>query len=105
MRIPVRYILLANHVNSTNVAYSITTDTAICQIGTPNGILSIMPTGEVKGIIDIHRANELSGAAAMMDELTIGIIKSKEIGVTNCWVSVSLSTAAPTAANIAEYRK
>ena len=81
------------------------TDTAICQIGTPNGILSIMPTGEVNGIIEIQKANELSGADAMSDEHTIGITKSNDIGVTNCCVSVSLSTAAPTAANIAEYKK
>jgi len=88
-----------------NVANKIVTDTAICQIGTPKGILSIMPTGEVNGIIDIHNANELSGALAISDEQIIGIISINEIGVANCCVSVSLSTAEPTAANIAEYKK
>ena len=100
-----RYTLLANHVKMMKVMKSNATDTAICQIGTPNGILSIIPTGDVNGIIDIQSANELSGAAAMTEEHIIGITKSNEIGVANCCVSVSLSTAAPMAANIAEYKK
>ena len=36
-------------------------ETTTCQIGTPNGILTIMAMGEVNGIIESQTANELSG--------------------------------------------
>ena len=99
---PVRYTLPASQVNMINVTNSSATDVTTCPIGTPNGMRSIMATGEVNGIIDNQILIELSGAFAIMVEHTIGMMRSIEMGVTNCWVSVSLSTAEPTAANIAE---
>jgi hypothetical protein len=41
------------------------TETTICQMGTPNGILTIIEMGEVKGIIDSQMDRLLSGLLTM----------------------------------------
>lgn len=73
-------------------------EVAICHAGTPNGILAVITTGEVNGIIDNQNAVGPSGLL-IMEKLpytpTINGIIAKRV---NCWVSVSLSTAEPMAA-------
>ena len=90
----------ATHVVNTNPVTNKAIDNANCQAGTPNGMRIIIAIGEVKGIMDSQKAIELSGF------FTITFIPIKNVkirgsvmGSINCWVSVSLSTADPTAAN------
>ena len=52
MRMPVLYILAAIQVIRIKVPMSKMMEMTICQMGTPNGILTIMEIGEVKGIMD-----------------------------------------------------
>ena len=77
-----------------------TIETASCHIGTSKGIRATITILDVKGIIEHHVAITLSGLdiapIATINAKMIGIV----IGVVNCWVSVSLLAAAPTAANI-----
>ncbi len=47
----------------------------ICHIGTPNGMRIIIVIGDVKGIIDIHNARELSGWFIITPESAIEKIK------------------------------
>ena len=84
-----------------NVNTKIAIETPICQYGTPYGILSIIATGDVNGIIDSQILKLLLGALAMAVEHTMAIIRGIEIGSVNCCESVSLSQAEPVAANIA----
>ena len=84
----------------------ITADTANCQSGTPKGTRTIMATGAVNGITDNQNASELSGLLIRNEKDKIYVNNSgKVMGNINCCVSVSLSTAEPTAANNALYNK
>ena len=78
---------------------------AISHMGTPKGSRIIIETGDVKGIIDSQKLKSLPGSCMIQ----VARIKLKIIGMVrgnmNCWVSVSESTAAPTAANNAPYIK
>ena len=76
-------------------------ESTICHAGTPNGILAIIATGEVNGIIDSQNAIGPSGLFVTVMLPYIPIIKGKIAKRVNCWVSVSLSTAEPIAAYIA----
>ena len=71
----------------------------ISEVGTPKGSRIIIITGDVNGIIESHVASSLPGELitdwAMAIEKMSGIV----MGNINCCVSVSLSTAEPTAAN------
>ena len=69
-----------------------------CHIGTPNGILAIIATGDVNGIIDSQKAKGPSGLFIMLKLPYKLSISGKIANNVNCWVSVSLSTAEPTAA-------
>ena len=101
IRIPVLYIFPASHVIKMNVSISITSDTATCQYGTPNGILIIMEIGDVNGIMESHIPKLLSGLFTMAVEHTIATIKGNDTMVLNWLLSVSLSTIPPMAANMA----
>ncbi len=88
-----------------NVIISISIETIICQYGTPNGILIIMETGEVNGIMESQIPNPLSGLFIIVVEHTMATINGIESIVTNWLLSVSLSTMPPTAAKSAAYNK
>ena len=76
-----------------------TNDTTICQVGTPRGIRISITIGDVNGIIEnvvaIIPCGSLTTTTA---PIYIANISGIIIIITNCWVSVSLSTAAPIAA-------
>ncbi len=75
-------------------------EAAICQAGTPNGIRIIMAIGEVNGMMDNTTASVLSGLLiiTVCDSMKVNT-SGRVTGSMNCCVSVSLSTAEPTAAN------
>ena len=95
----------ANHVEAINVLTNIVIESNNSQLATPKGSLTIIMTGEVKGIILIQNARTPSGLSI------IGCISIKDnirgivIGSINCCVSASASTADPTAANKELYIK
>src|SRR5690606_29733316 len=81
-------------------------DKAISHIGTPNGTRTNMAIGEVNGIILNQNASGPCGSLTNTpnDRMYVnsnGIV----MGSINCCVSVSLSTADPTAANKALYSR
>ena len=57
----------ATQVVNKKPATIINMDNASCQPGTPKGILTIMATGDVNGIIESHTAKALSGARNKTD--------------------------------------
>ena len=59
---PTLYIRAATYVANRKVSTNNDIDKASCQPGTPKGILSIMATGDVNGMIESHTAKGLSGA-------------------------------------------
>ena len=73
-------------------------DKAICHAGTPNGILAIIATGEVKGIIESQNPSGPSGLFIKEKLPYIPNINGNIANNVNCCVSVSLSTAEPIAA-------
>ena len=80
-------------------------DKTISHTGTPNGILAIITTGEVRGIIENQNAIGPSGLSNAVTKTIMAAISGREIGSINCWVSDSLSTAEPIAAKRAAYNK
>ena len=102
---PVLYILPANQVKNKKPIMSITIDNNNSHIGTPNGKRTIMTIGDVNGKMEKNCAMLLSGSLIMF----CAMIKLKMSGIVtgkiNCWVSASLSTAEPIAANKAAYNK
>ena len=77
-------------------------DRSSCDKGTPEGKRMSIATGEVKGIIDIQRAKLPPGDSEMGINNMIVNNNGTVIGSVNCWESVSLSAAEPTAAKSAE---
>ncbi len=75
-----------------------TIDNAICHAGTPKGILAIMATGDVNGMIDNQKPNGPSGLFIKVKLPYIPNVSGKIANKVNCCVSVSLSTAEPMAA-------
>ena len=73
-------------------------------MGIPKGIRAIIAIGEVKGIMENQTANELCGLVIILPITTIDNISGAVTGSINCCVSVSWSTAEPTAANKALYK-
>ena len=65
---------------------------------TPKGNLAIITIGDVKGIIENQNARGAPGACTALDITRIPKIIGIVMGSINCCVSVSLSTADPTAA-------
>ncbi|OQA11175.1 MAG: hypothetical protein BWY67_01025 [Bacteroidetes bacterium ADurb.Bin397] len=80
-------------------------DKTISHGATPKGILTIITTGEVKGIIENQKPILLSGFCRILCATINESIKGMVIGNMNCCVSDSPSTAAPIAANKAPYNK
>ena len=77
-----------------------------CHVGTPKGIRIIMAIGDVNGIMDNQMDSELSGLLIMKLCARAKVnISGRVMGIINCCVSVSLSTAEPTAANMALYNR
>ena len=68
-------------------------ESAICQAGTPNGILAIIATGEVNGIIESQKPSGPSGLFIIVKLPYIPKVSGIIAKRVNCWVSVSLSTA------------
>ena len=96
----------ATHVVNKNPPIINAPDRNNCQSGTPNGTRTIIATGAVNGIIDSQKAKELSGLLIKNANDNIYVnSRGKVIGNINCCVSVSLSTAEPTAANKALYSR
>ena len=76
-----------------------------CQAGTPNGILAIITTGEVKGIILNQKAVAPSGFLMALIMTRIARMMGIMMGIMNCCASSCASTAEPTAANKELYNK
>ena len=82
-----------------------TIDKAICHIGGSNGKRATITIGEVKGMIENQNdTDELGESITNCTAIKLKII-GIVMGKTNCCVSWSLSTAEPTAANRAAYKK
>lgn len=96
----------ATQVVNTNPAINNIADKASCQPGTPKGMRIIIAIGEVKGITESQKDRLLSGlfTTTFIPKIKVKI-KGKVMGSINCCVSVSLSTAEPTAAKSALYNK
>ena len=97
---PILYILPAIQTTVTKPAIIHNIDKPNCQAGTPNGSRTIITIGEVSGIILNQKlilplGEEVTTLCATTNENTNGMV----MGNINCCVSVSLSTAEPTAAN------
>lgn len=96
----------ANQTVKMNPAARVAIDTANCQTGTPNGIRTIITIGEVKGMTESQKESGLEGLLITKEVDRIKAKMSGSVtGSINCWVSVSLSTAEPIAANKALYNK
>lgn len=93
------------NANTINVPTNNPTDKISCHVGTPYEILAIITIGEVKGIMEPQNESELSGCWKVLIIINKPIINGMVIGKINCCVSVSLSTAEPTAANILAYNR
>ena len=78
---------------------STATDTTTSQVGTSNGRRAIITIGEVKGIIENQKESELSGFCMVPIATNKPNIIGSITGNINCWVSESVSTADPIAAN------
>jgi hypothetical protein len=78
---------------------------ANCHAGTPKGKRVSMIMGEVNGIIENQNANGPSGDFIPLIITIMARIRGRVIGSVSCWVSVTLSTAEPTAANMAAYNR
>ena len=97
---PTLYILAAKYTIPSVEITNKKIESAICQTGTPKGILAIIATGEVSGIIDNQKAIGPSGLLIKPKLPYIPSINGKIPIMVNCWVSVSLSTAEHIAAYI-----
>src|SRR5437868_201878 len=80
-------------------------DKASSHEGTPKGKRTIITMGEVNGTTENQKAIGLLGSWITLCATTNDNIKGIVMGIMNCCVSASLSTAAPTAANNALYIK
>lgn len=98
IKIPTRYIFPATKIINIVVPKSNPMDRAICQAGTPKGILAIMATGEVNGMMDSQKPSGPSGLFIKEKLPYMPSIKGRIANKVNCCVSVSLSTAEPMAA-------
>ena len=78
---------------------SSTIDETTSNHGTPMATRSIITMGEVKGISEKIMVLEPSGLVNAISATINAKTRGMVMGNMNCWVSASLSTAAPTAAN------
>lgn len=102
INIPTRYILADSHIIPKNDTYRSTTESSDCHTGMPNGMRAIITMGEVKGMIEVHKASpELGSCTTLID-----MIRARMMGtiatVCSCEASCMLSTAEPMAAYIDE---
>ena len=67
----------------------------------PTLILAIMAIGDVKGMMEAQKTRGPSGLLMIYGIRTMARMSGTVMGNMNCWVSASLSTAEPMAANIA----
>src|ERR1044072_2109457 len=97
---PILYILAAAAI-TTNIPTIISPiESRSCQAGTPKGTLIIITMGEVSGSTDNQNASPPLGSLDnAVDATKIEKLRGIVMGKMNCWVSVSLSIAAATAAN------
>ena len=86
---PVLYIFPASQVVKIKPKINSMPDIQICSIGTPNGILIIIVTGEVNGIIDSQMESALSGWFTTTPDIITEKISGMETGSMNCWLSES----------------
>jgi len=101
MKIPILYILPANHAMIPKERNRISAETQICQSGIPNGIRAIITMGLVNGIIEVHKAIVLLGSVPTDIAMTMPSIIGIVTNVASCELSWTLSTDEPMAANIA----
>ena len=66
---------------------------------------TIITTGLVNGMIEPQNTNGLLGLVMAICAMKMAMIMGRVTGNMNCWVSVSLSTALPTAANMELYKR
>src|SRR6218665_1964830 len=99
---PTLYMRAATHVVNRNPPTISIIESINCHAGTPKGIRIIIAIGDVNGIMDNQKDNWLSGLFTIkfMDRMNVKT-NGNVMGSMNCCVSVSLSTAEPTAANTA----
>lgn len=88
-----------SQVKNMNAATSSAIEEMISQADTPNGILTNITIGDVNGISELQNTRGDSGLFMAVKPMYNPTTKMMESGVRNCWESVSLSTAAPIAAN------
>ena len=96
IKIPTLYTLAANHTTPPKVAYKITKLSNTCHQSTPKGIRISITIGDVNGINENTVATVPCGLFITVKKPTYTAnINTIITGIINCWVSVSLSTAAP----------
>ena len=86
-------------------AMRVTMEVMISHAGTPNGMRTSITIGEVKGIIELQNTRGDSGLFIAANPIYTAAIRIIDSGVMNYWESVSLSTAAPMAANREAYNR
>jgi hypothetical protein len=97
---PVRYILAASQVQARKVRISKITEANIWGAGgKPNGIRAIITMGDVRGMIENQTASFPEGFRKVLIMISSPMTNGIITGNMNCCVSVSLSQAAPMAAN------
>src|SRR5207244_12880382 len=106
MRIPSRYILAATHVTSTVPPTSRASDGITSSaVRLPTAHRTGIAIGAVKGISDSATAYVEPGLFDNANTDRYAIMSRNITGCCACRASCSLDEMAPTAANIADYRK
>ena len=86
---------------ATNEMTSNAAERASSHVGTPYGKRVIIMMGEVKGIMENQKVSDPSGDFSPLTITTMARMRGMVTGRISYWVSASLSTAEPTAANMA----
>src|SRR5699024_6089216 len=98
IRIPTRYIFAPTQTTARMDSTKMRMEMVTSHQGTPKGIRINMTMGEVRGIWEKTTATVPCGSFITEKKPTyMASINGTMMGSINCWVSVSLSTAAPMA--------
>jgi len=99
MRMPIRYTLPATQTIPMDELSRMSMEMICCHQLISKGILDIITTGEVSGIIDAQTARPELGCSMVVTIMTMEMIMGMEIGNIRVWTSPSSVAAAPMAAN------
>lgn len=102
---PTRYIRPESHVKKIKHTTSNAIEVITSHPGTPKGTRTSITIGEVKGTKELQNTNGDSGLFIAVKPIYSPITSNIDSGVRNCCESVSLSTAAPIAANSEAYNR